>query len=168
MIEILEKIPKSDSLGECLNNFSDWWLAHGKAGASRFSRLAVALDYGQEGFHENKTLDNLERIVSEHCEALGWCAEWLPDAEGFKQTAYAHSILETAKQFQTGDRKGWLSQTAQKEVSLAKIVDIEKAVMAIERASATLNHRLEALRTIISLEKERWLAEMERLSGVKK
>ncbi len=90
--------------------------------------------------------------MAAHCEHLGWLSVWIPDAESLQQQAVGFKT-------EAGLAKG-LTGNALRDWTKAKTSTFGRVARLVERLSATINHRLDDLRTIVSLEKERWKNEM--------
>ncbi len=93
-------------------------------------------------------LSEAEDLVAVHCEHLGWLSVWIPDAESLLQQAVAFKTQYVAA--------AGLQGNALRDVVKGKVSTFARVARLLERLSATINHRLDALRTIISMEKERW------------
>lgn len=157
---MLEEIPPADTLTELKDHFAGWWLDGGDV--SRFEQYKAASMMASMAFGERKDLDSLMDMVDIHCQHMGLCSEWLPDAEGFLQAGLGLANEEVLGQTIHLPVKDRPNGTQTKALMESRVVNIQRCCRAIERLSATLNHRVDALRTIISTEKERWKAELNR------
>lgn len=116
--------------------------------APRASRLAAAVACATAPPAEAKALTAHMDDLATHMECLGWVNELLPDAEAFLQQA-----LAVATDALLTEHPG-LTPSILKVLAAGKVTEYTRLVRQLERLSATLTHRLDAMRTLISAGRE--------------
>jgi len=151
----MEKIPDFTKWELCRDAFTDWWLSGASPRSQRFDEASIMASAPiGDPVKGGRDMDSMMNLYDKHLEHLGWMAEWLPDAEDFLQQGFA---LASEVVLASHADEGW---NVQKRLIEGKVHGYQRVVRALERLSATINHRCEGLRTMISAEKERWKNEM--------
>ena len=138
-----EIMPTCVTLAEVEDMLAVWW-------ADRQERYMQASKRTSEPMSNSRDLSALANLLTEHADDLGWCNYAWPDVKDLRHQAEA---LVTASILSTSPDIGWKILEILAKGKIHRVLRVESL---FERLSRTLVHRIDALRTLISMEKERY------------
>jgi hypothetical protein len=151
----MERIPDFRDWDGLIEHFEHWWLDGGPN--SRAALFSAAAQMSAEPLQDGGayTLDDLTRRLDVCLQAKARLVEQLPAAHDYLHQALALAT-EAEATAEDGRRRNW---SEQKTLAEGRCHGFLRVCEALERLSATLEQRIDALRTIISTERERMRSE---------
>lgn len=142
----MQETPSFTTLADCADYLSVWF-------GVRAEQIAAAQVRASSPINTQKDWSAQLQMLADHAESLGHVNEWIPDAEDLLQQAEALVTEELLT------AKPDITPTMLKTLTKGKVHTFTRTARMLDRLSATLTHRMEALRSIVSAGKEMYRQE---------
>jgi len=154
----VERITDFNNWNDLMAAFTAWWLDRGDASRSAAFNLATRTSAEPmqmaNGVYD---LDDLMEKLDVYLQQKARLVEWLPACSDFVHQAQAFAV-ETTAIGKDGKKRNWSEQKMLVEGRCHGFLRVQEA---LKRLDATLELRIDALRTIIATERERMRSEMQ-------